>query len=128
TQTATTLTLLPLGTPTTVLTLPVTTTAGQNVKLDSMSEVEITTTAAASYQYTIIYSLLNGATTLATVTVEKETDSQAAVAKLFGEIPNLTWVDLPGAGTFTYTISITVTGTNITAADAITRALNAVLI
>ncbi len=128
TQTAERLTLLPLGSPITVLTLAITATAGQHVKLDSMAEVEITTTAAAAYQYTITYSLLNGATTLATVIVEKVTDSQTANTKLFSEIPNLTWVDSPGAGTFTYTINITVTGTSISDANAVTRALNAVMI
>jgi hypothetical protein len=119
--------LLPLSTPTIVLTLPVIAATGQDVKIDSMSEVEITTASAGSYQYTIVYSLLRDATTLATITVEKDTDSQTAATRVFGEIPNLTWVDTPGAGLFSYTIVITVTGTNIAAADALTRAINAVL-
>jgi hypothetical protein len=105
----------------------VTSAAGQSIKLDSMAEVEITTTAAAVYQYTITYTLFRGVTPLATVTVEKETDSQSVTSKLFGEIPNLTWTDSPGAGTFTYTIVITVTGSNVSNASAITRALNALL-
>jgi len=39
----------------------------------------------------------------------------------------MTWIDTPAAGTHTYEIRITVTGTNIVSATALTRALNAVL-
>jgi hypothetical protein len=41
----------------------------------------------------------------------------------------MTWVDVPGAGNFVYTVEITVSGTNIaTPANALTRAINAVVI
>ena len=43
------------------------------------------------------------------------------------QAPNMTWIDTPAAGTHTYEIRITVTGTNIVSATALTRALNAVL-
>jgi hypothetical protein len=108
--------------------MPVTVLAGQELKLDAMTDVELTTAATAAFQYTIVFSLLRDATTLATVTVERDVDSQTATAKVFNEIPNLTWIDSPGAGNFIYTVVITVNGTNIDAADALTRAINAVVV
>ncbi|SPF55833.1 Collagen triple helix repeat protein (fragment) [Candidatus Desulfosporosinus infrequens] len=96
------------------------------MKLDSMAEVEITTTASANYQYTIDYELFLDGSSIATITVEKQTDSQTATSRLFGEIPNMTWIDTPAAGSHTYEIRITVTGTNLTSAVALTRALNAI--
>jgi hypothetical protein len=108
--------------------MAVTADAGQSVKIDSMSEVEMTTAAATAYQYTISYSLVrDAATTLATITIDNDVDSQTATARTLSENPSLTWIDTPGAGTFSYTIVITVTGTNIDTADALTRAINAVL-
>ncbi|SHJ02701.1 hypothetical protein SAMN02746098_05035, partial [Desulfosporosinus lacus DSM 15449] len=118
---------LPITTEVSVLSLPVTTTTGQTLKLDSMSEVEITTTASTNYQYTINYELFLDGASIATVTVEKDTDSQSATARLFGEIPSLTWIDTPTAGSHTYEIRITVTGTNLTSAVALTRALNVLI-
>jgi hypothetical protein len=108
--------------------MPVTVLAGQELKLDAMSEVDLTTTAATSYQYTVTFSLLNGSTTLATVTINRDIDSQTATARTLSETPNLTWTETPGAGTFTYTIVITVTGTNIATADALTRAINTIVV
>jgi hypothetical protein len=116
---------LPITTEVSVLSLPITTTTGQSLKLDSMAEVEITTSASANYQYTINYQLYLDGASIAAVTVEKDTDSQTATSRLFGEIPNLTWIDTPAAGSHTYEIRITVTGTNLTSAVALTRALNA---
>nr|WP_288829280.1 hypothetical protein [uncultured Clostridium sp.] len=92
-----------------------------------MAEVEITASSAGNYQYTIVYNLLRSGTIIATVTVEKDNDSTGAT-RLYGEIPNMTWVDTPGAGTFTYSVDITVTGTNVASASTITRALNAIVI
>jgi hypothetical protein len=91
-----------------------------------MAEIELTTTAAANYSYTITYELLRGATPISTLTVEKEDDNTAA-SRALSEIPSMTWVDTPGAGTFTYSIEITVTGSGISTADAVTRALNAII-
>ena len=127
TQSSTTIGLV-LGTPTTVLTLAVTTTAGQSVKLDSMADVEITTTALiGATQYTLTYDLERDGTPIATVTREEEVDQALAIARVFGDIPNETWLDAPAAGAHTYDLVITVTGTNVTAANVLTRALNAVV-
>ncbi|QGU00156.1 hypothetical protein SYNTR_1562 [Candidatus Syntrophocurvum alkaliphilum] len=90
-------------------------------------EVEVTTTTSTSYDYTITYILHDGTNALATLTIEREDDSGAGVVRVLSEIPNLTWVDLPGAGTTTYEIRITVSGTNIDSAQALIRALNAVI-
>jgi hypothetical protein len=111
------------------LTLPtIVTTAGQELKIDSVAEVEVTTGAGLpNYQYTITYVLLNGATPLATITAEKDHDQASAASRVYGEILNLTWVDAPTAGAQDYSIQITVTGTNLTSAEALTRALNAVI-
>jgi hypothetical protein len=117
---------LPITTEVSVLSLAVTTTTGQTLKLDSMAEVEITTAATAAYQYTINYQLFLDGLSIAAVTVENDIDSQSATARVLGEIPNLTWVDTPAAGSHTYEIRITVTGTNLTSAVALTRALNAI--
>ncbi|GLB31782.1 hypothetical protein LAD12857_37050 [Lacrimispora amygdalina] len=92
-----------------------------------MAEVEITTSSVGNYQYTIVYDLLRSGTIISTVTVEKDNDSNGTI-RLYGEIPNMTWVDTPGAGTFTYSVDITVTGTNVASASTITRALNAIVI
>ncbi|MBZ9622594.1 NTTRR-F1 domain [Clostridium sp. FP2] len=122
-----TTTPLPLTTQVSVLSQAVTTTSGQSLKLDSMAEVEITTTASANYQYTITYGLFRDGSAIATVTAEKDKDNVSPTSRLLGEIPNLTWVDAPSAGPHTYEIRITVTGTNITSATALTKALNIII-
>ena len=91
-----------------------------------MSEVEITTTNSSNFQYTIVYSLFLDGVSIATVTVEKDNDNATANTRLYGEIPNMTWIDTPAAGSHIYEIRITVTGTNLASAVALTRALNAI--
>ena len=112
-----------------MLTLPsITTTATDRVKLDSMAEVEITTTGGSgSVQYTITYELLLDGATIVTLTREKEADQGAGPSRVYGDIPNETWVDVPGVGPHVYTIRIRVTGTFITAALVRARALNALV-
>jgi len=100
------------------------TTLGQSLKIDSMAEVEVTIGPAAAFQYTILYELYADGLPIASVTVEKEHNS-AVSSRVFGEIPNMTWVDAPiAAGSHTYEIFITVTGTTVTSAQALTRAMN----
>jgi len=72
-----------------------------------------------------LFEQFRDGTSLATLTVEQNNDKVALTSRLFSEIPNLTWVDAPSAGSHTYEIRITVTGTNLTSAVALTRALNA---
>ncbi len=126
------MTLLPLTTPTIVANLPVTTTsATQILKFDSMVEVDITIAAAGAYDYTITYDLIE--TTAGVVVTETIDNSGTAISagQIHSEVPNLTWVVNPGsAGTFTYSIRITVNSTipgNISAATANTRALNSII-
>ncbi|NRU22193.1 hypothetical protein CLBEJ_41620 [Clostridium beijerinckii] len=110
---------------TTILSRDVTVDAGEILKLDSMAEIDLVTAAAlVTYSYTIEFELFRGATSLATVTINNSDTLTLLVARNLTEVPNLTWTDTPGAGTFTYTIVITITSTNITSADAVTRALN----
>jgi hypothetical protein len=92
-----------------------------------MVEVEVTTGVLTPYQYTITYNLFLDGATLATITVEKEEDNVSAAARILSEIPNVTWIDAPTAGVHTYEIRITVTGTNVASARALTRALNTVI-
>jgi len=114
---------LPLTTQTPVLSLAVTTTTGQRLKIDSMSEVEITVGPTVNFQYTILYQLYFDTNPIASVVVEREQNSTAS-SRLFSEIPNMTWVDAPVAGAHTYEIRITVTGTTVTGAVALTRSMN----
>jgi len=90
-----------------------------------MAEIEITTTVSATSQYTILYDLLLDGVSIASVTVEKDQDNASAATRLYGEIPNLTWVDSPSASAHTYRIDVTISGTNIVSPSvALTRALN----
>jgi hypothetical protein len=90
-----------------------------------MVEVDMTTTALGVYDYAITYELLVDAATVATETID-DAGTSTAIGEPHTEIPNLTWIVVPGAGTHTYNIQITVTGTNIDTADANTRALNGI--
>lgn len=125
-------------TATPVLTLePIATLSGDEVKLDSMVELSITTTAIVSVltltgiTYRLERSTNGGAfTTLATLDIEPIFPvSTSATTTLF---PNLTWVDRPGVGTHVYRIVIETNGTTlstfISAITAETRALNALVV
>jgi len=129
---STTAVMLPLNFRVPVLSLLVTPTVNQAVKLDSMSEVEITGTVGATNQYKISYGLFRDGVLISSISVEKNVEkdqgSTSLSGKAFGEVPNITWVDTPVAGSYTYDIEITVTGTNITSATAFARSLNALVI
>lgn len=90
-----------------------------------MVEVNLTTTALGAYDYTVTYELLVDSAPTASETVDNAGTALAA-AEEHTEVPNMTWVVSPAAGSHTYNIRVTVTGTNIATADANTRALNAV--
>jgi hypothetical protein len=92
-----------------------------------MADVEITTSTLTPYQYTITYILYVNGTALSTVTIVREEDNVSLAARILDEVPNMTWFDSPAAGTPTYEIRITVAGTNIASAQALTRALNAII-
>ncbi|WP_315067477.1 hypothetical protein [uncultured Clostridium sp.] len=90
-----------------------------------MSEINIVTAAAlVTYNYTIQFQLLRGGTTIATISINNSDDLTLAASRNLTEIPNLTWSDTPGAGTFTYTVVLTMSSTNINSATTTTRALN----
>jgi hypothetical protein len=90
-----------------------------------MVEVDMTVTALGVYDYTITYELLVDGAPVATETYD-DAGTATAIGEPHTEIPNMTWIVVPGAGTHTYNIQVTVTGTNIATADANTRALNGI--
>jgi len=91
-----------------------------------MSEVEVTSATASPVQYTITYSLFLDGASIASIDIDKDQTNTPQTARNFAEIPNLTWVNSPLAAAHTYEIRITVTGTNISSAAVLTRALNIV--
>jgi len=92
-----------------------------------MVEVEIVSGAVINaVEYTITYQLLLDGTPIATITREDNSAQSIAIARTIIEIPNMTWVDTPGAGAHTYSIAIAVNGTNITDAQVNIRALNVI--
>jgi hypothetical protein len=122
-------TLLNVSAPVTVASVSVTTTtAGQQVKIDSMSQIDIVSgMTAGTVSYNISYQIFRDGTALFAVTDQMTVD-QASGPRTFSTIPNETWVDQSApAGPHTYDIRIMVSGTNITAASAMTRALNAMV-
>ncbi|WP_223703385.1 hypothetical protein [Sutcliffiella deserti] len=116
--------VLPIEEETTVLSVTVNADADQSVKVDSVAEVDIIVGLSTTFQYTIEYSLYRDGVLLATLTENNEGDKPAGTVRLFSEIPNLTWIDTPGAGAHTYEVRLTVTGTNILTATVSTRSLN----
>ncbi|MGP4070124.1 hypothetical protein ACTWP7_16080 [Halobacillus sp. B29] len=116
--------VLPVDVETTVLTVAVTSDAGQSLKIDSVAEIDIIVGLSTTFQYNIQYSLYRDGTLLATLLENNEGDKPGGIVRLFSDVPSLTWVDLPGAGMHTYEIRLTVTGTNILTATVNTRSLN----
>lgn len=125
-------------TATPVLTLePIATLSGDEVKLDSMVELSITTVDIAAVltltgiTYRLERSTNGGAfTTLATLDIEPILPISVSTSTTL--FPNLTWVDRPGVGTHVYRIVIetngTILSTIINAITAETRALNALVV
>ncbi|MEY8001758.1 hypothetical protein AB8U03_16450 [Clostridium sp. Mt-5] len=111
------------GTPTVVLSQTITTT-GQELKLDSIAELDIIVTLIAPYAYSILYELREDTVAIASLTVNNE-GTATSLAEPHTEIPNLTWTETPAAGSHTYDIQITlISSTNITSVTATTKALN----
>ena len=111
------------ATPTVLLSQTITTT-GQEIKLDSMVELDIVVTAILPYSYSILYELREDTTTIASVTINNA-GTATSLGEEHTEISNLTWTQTPSAGSHTYDIQITLTSsTNITSVTATTKALN----
>jgi phosphatidylglycerophosphatase A len=117
---------------TTVLTAAVSGVTGDTFKIDSTVNVKITFTMTnVNYaNYVITYSLYRGATLLVQQDVQKlfyDTDKETLP---IDEVVALTWIDtLSTSGTATYTIRISVTGSdNLTTAQAYARAINILLV
>jgi hypothetical protein len=116
-----------LGLQTIVLSLPpITTTAGQQVKLDSMVNIELATDVFP-YNYTIFYDLLANGSSIAQLLVEGQDDNADASPRRITEIPSMTWLHTPITSPTTYSIRITIVGGIILSASALTRALNATI-
>jgi hypothetical protein len=118
--------------PNVVLTLgPIVTLSGDEVKLDSIVELAITsanagvTTNVTGVTYVLQRSTNGGAfVDLAQLDVDTQITGAATVTLY----PNLTWVDVPSVGTHIYRVVInvaTITGVTYTAE---TRALNALVV
>ena len=118
--------VLPVGVETSVLTVVVNSDANQSVKIDSVAEVDIVVGLSTTFQYTIEYFLYRDGILLATLTENNEGDKPAGIVRLFSDAPNLTWIDVPGAGMHTYEIRLTVTGNNVLTATVNTRSLNVI--
>lgn len=117
---------IPLGIQTTVLSLPVTTTAGQQAKLDSMVDIEVATDIVP-YNYVIFYDLFADSSPIAQLLIEGQDDNSDASPRRITEIPSMTWFHTPDAGITTYNIRITILGSGLIGAVALTRALNATI-
>jgi hypothetical protein len=118
--------------PNVVLTLgPIVTLSGDEVKLDSIVELAITsanagvTTDVTGVTYVLQRSTNGGAfVDLAQLDVDTQITGAATVT----EFPNLTWVDVPGVGTHVYRVVINVPTIAGITFSAETRALNALVV
>ncbi|GAJ41708.1 hypothetical protein [Saccharococcus caldoxylosilyticus] len=132
TQTATPQTLTAATNPNVVLTLePIATLSGDEVKLDSMVELAITsanagvTTNVTGATY-ILQRSTNGGVFVDLAQLDIDTQiTDAATVTLY---PNLTWVDVPGVGTHVYRVVINVAAIAGITYSAETRALNALVV
>ena len=119
-------TSIEVGQETSVLLLNVNTSIGQTIKIDSMTEVDIVTGLSTTFQYSIEYSLFRDNVAIATFTENNEGEKPGGIVRLFSDVPNLTWIDTPGAGNHTYEIRLTIIGSNILTITVNTRSLNIV--
>jgi hypothetical protein len=132
TQSATPQALTAATNPNVVLTLePIVTLSEDEVKLDSMVELAITsanagvTTNVTGVTYVLQRSSNGGAfIDLAQLDIDTQITGAATVT----EFPNLTWVDVPGVGTHVYRVVINVPTIAGITFSAETRALNALVI
>ncbi|WP_277752125.1 hypothetical protein [Halobacillus salinus] len=122
-QTETSLSLT-TGVETSILSVPIVTELGQTVKIDTMAEVDIVAGLATTFIYSIDFVLYRNGSIIANVTESNEGDKPSGIVRLFSDIPNLTWLDTPGAGAHNYEIRVTVTGTNLLTVTVNTRSLN----
>jgi hypothetical protein len=137
TQSATPQTLTAATNPNVVLTLgPIVTLSGDEVKLDSMVELAIssvneppTITNVRGTTYVLQRSSNGGPfVDLAQLDVDTQITNTATVADVITLYPNLTWVDVPGVGTHVYRVVINVAAIAGVTYSAETRALNALVV
>ena len=111
---------------------PLTTSEGQQIKLDSTFRLFFQTGSVTSHTLNVSYQLLRlgtSPTTLTTASVNRTRTFTATSTTITSDTytPNITWIDTPPRGTHTYRIVITrVTATNITTLQVTNRAINAV--
>ncbi|GLH62909.1 hypothetical protein [Parageobacillus sp. G301] len=117
--------------PNVVLTLgPIVTLSGDEVKLDSIVELAITSANAETTNVTgatyILQRSTNGGAFVDLAQLDIDTQiTGVATVTLY---PNLTWVDVPGVGTHTYRVVINVPTIAGITFSAETRALNALVV
>ncbi|MFC7064239.1 hypothetical protein [Halobacillus seohaensis] len=109
---------------------PLTTSEGQQIKLDSTFRLFFSTGSVTNYSLNVNYQLVRlgtSPTTLTTAPVIRTRTFSSNTTTSDTFTPNITWIDTPPPGTHTYRIIITrVTATNITTLQVTNRALNAV--
>jgi len=109
------------------MTLAVSPTVGQSIKLDSMAEINITTTSTTNNVNVVTYVLFKNGNTLATHINQKNNYTSPTAVRTASVEPAMTWVDTATSTSETYTVAVTVTGTNQASANTTTRALNAII-
>jgi hypothetical protein len=115
---------LPLGTPTVVVALTTTTTT--DVELNAVTEVDLTSTAASAFTYTILVELRRDAGTIFSVTVDR-VGPLNVTSEATSEVIPMTWADTPTAASHTYDLQVTVTATGIATATDVSAVINALL-
>jgi hypothetical protein len=118
---------IPTGLATNAFTTPllITTAGTETLKLDSMVEIDITA-SATTFDYLITYELTEDGVAIATETIGNA--GTVAIGDIMTEVPNMTWVVTPVAGTHTYNVVVTITGFGIAISNNFgTRALNAII-
>ncbi|MEK4445144.1 hypothetical protein N1I81_04295 [Bacillus sp. FSL M8-0052] len=92
-----------------------------------MAEVDIVIGPATAFSYSVIFSLIRNGEVVAEVSADAQDEKSAGTVRVYSEIPNITWIDIPGAGSQSYEIRLNVTGTNLLSATVNTRSLNAII-
>jgi hypothetical protein len=125
--------ILQPNTPVDVITVTVTTNLpGERVRIDSMVETTVITTAIGGiYGYNVSYNLFRDNVFLANVSfVETQQVKQIESAVIVGST-NITWTDVPpGPGTFTYRlegIRVSAVEENIERIQILDRSIDAIV-
>ncbi|WP_185819563.1 collagen-like triple helix repeat-containing protein [Salibacterium salarium] len=122
--------LLPTGTTVTLELPPLSTLEGESVKLDSFASIYFETTNSTSHSLDISYTLQrlgDAPATLTSTEVNRFRQFSTDTATSDTYFPDISWVDIPAAGTHVYQIEIsTDAATNIETLNITSRSLNAV--